>query len=49
MDLGCVLISNELEKDLKKMMKDKAILDKRYHSLKEYIPALLQSLAEKSN
>ena len=49
MDFGCIRISKELEKELNIMMKKKAILDGRYHSLKEYIPALLQSLADKSN
>ena len=49
MDFGCTRISKDLEKDLNVMMKKKMNVDKKYYSLKEYIPALLQSLADESN
>ena len=48
MDFGCIRISKDLEKDLNVMMKKKMNEDKKYYSLKEYIPALLQSLADES-
>ena len=48
MDFGCIRISKDLEKDLNVMMKMKMNVDKKYYSLKEYIPALLQSLADES-
>ena len=48
MDFGCIRISKDLEKDLNVIMKKKMNVDKKYFSLKEYIPALLQSLADES-
>ena len=48
MDFGCIRISKDLEKDLNVMMKKKMNVDKKYYSLKEYIPALHQSLADES-
>ena len=48
MDFGCIRISKDLEKDLNVMMKKKMNVDKKYYSLKEHIPALLQSLADES-
>ena len=48
MDFGCIRISKDLEKDLNVMMKKKMNVDKKYYSLKEYIPSLLQSLADES-
>ena len=48
MDFGCIRISKDLEKDLNEMMRKKINVDKKYHELKKYIPALLQSLADES-
>ena len=38
----------KLKRGGKSMMKKKMNVDKKYYSLKEYIPALLQSLADES-
>ena len=45
-DLGCVLISKDLEKKLLKAMSKAKGVDKKYYSLKEYIPKLLEGLVE---
>ena len=45
-DLGCVLISKDLEKKLLKAMSKAKGVDKKYYSLKEYIPKLLERFVE---
>ena len=45
-DLGCVLISKDLEKKLLKAMSKAKGVDKKYYSLKEYIPKLLEGFVE---
>ena len=44
-----VHISKDLKALLEVAMKKKVKVDKKYHSLKEYIPALLRSVADGSN
>tara|TARA_Y200000002_G_C22670897_1_gene659979 strand:+ start:920 stop:1069 length:150 start_codon:yes stop_codon:yes gene_type:complete len=46
MDFGCIRISKDLEKELTTAMKKKVMVDRKYHTLKEYIPALLESVVD---
>tara|TARA_B100000609_G_C16835224_1_gene242721 strand:+ start:129 stop:281 length:153 start_codon:yes stop_codon:yes gene_type:complete len=48
MDFGCINghVSKDLEKKLLKAMNQSKGVDKRYYSLKEYIPKLLEGFVE---
>tara|TARA_Y100000589_G_C27125171_1_gene618187 strand:- start:184 stop:372 length:189 start_codon:yes stop_codon:yes gene_type:complete len=49
MDFGCIRISKELEKKLNLAMKNKVMVNKKFYTLKEYIPALLESVVEEAD
>ena len=49
MDFGCIRISKELEKKLNLAMKNKVMVNKKFYTLKEYIPALLEYVVEEAD